>query len=1273
MLLQAVNRSAASPGGIVDLHSTGNLNLGAGTSINVAGKQNAPAGSLSIASGGAASLAGTLNGAAGTSGAGGRFSLDAGTLTGDLTPLALTLTNGGFDNLVEVRVRSGDLNLQSGSSIDSNDIVLSADAGAVNIAGTLVASSGAQRGRIELSGGTGATLASTGQLHADGTGAKGLGGKIQINSSCPACAITLSPGSVISASGMGQMGELVLRAPALTATNDVAINPGAQGIGADVTQAGQVLIDPILVFQTTPGTVNADLDAGVHAASNFLTAAGAPIAARLAGSNVSVQAGVELQDANPADTLSLQSYDLSRFSASGGPGQVIDLSVRTAGSLEINGAISDGFIAEPNTGLLALSNTASGSLSLVAGADLAGANPLSVLSGSNANLTLRTSNQRPDGTPDGIGPSVVRTGTGDINLVAANDVVFEAGTAAYTGGEAPANVSGPVEIDGNTPQLQNFGTNGGSVRLNAGRDVVGSPVGAIANTNNGNYSVSGWQLRQGNADNPAQFGINFAAFDWNLGALAGGDVSIDAGRNVNDLSAATADTRVAGSGDSAVSIDGKDHLYGAGGGLAIRAGGDIGSAQVYIADGAGSLAAGGGLTTTRTVSTNKLPVGSAIALGDSQVSVWARQDLQVDAIYNPTFVPQLLGFTSPDTSGAYFTYGQNSGVSLSSTTGAVTLELSTQNGTMGTLLGTKLVASSGASGLLVSPPNLSIQALQGDINLVSAQADYLYPSSTGQLSLFAGRDIAAIGGFTMSDSAATSFPTAADPGIQQSLSRNTFSGLSPFQGVIHVGDSQPALITAGRDISQLFLSVPKAADVVAGRDLVNLQYAGQNTDPGDTTLIVAGRDLLNTPAQGTFPGIQLGGRGSLDVMTGRDLNLGARNGIITLGNLANPNLATSQGADLNVMVGYGAAGADYSGFLQKIVAPSASYAADLISYVDSITGGSGSTLAQAEAQFAEFSNPQQGAFIDNVFFNELLLSGRAANSGAGIGFKQGYEAIDALFPNSRSGAPGTNPYAGDLTLTSSQIYTFSGGNISLIVPGGKIDVGLANPPVGIAFKSASQLGIVAQGAGDVRIYSQGDVNVNQSRIFTLGGGNILIWSDEGSIDAGNGSKSSLSVPPPIVLIAADGTIQLDFAGSLASGSGIRTIQTGSDVPPGNVDLDAPVGTVNAGDAGIGSAGNINIAAQHVIGVDNINFGGTAAGVPSDLSGLGASLSGVSAVAAGTTSSATSSVEESNQSKEAAPLAETALSWLDVFVTGLGEENCKPDDIECLKRQKAAAP
>jgi len=123
------------------------------------------------------------------------------------------------------------------------------------------------------------------------------------------------------------------------------------------------------------------------------------------------------------------------------------------------------------------------------------------------------------------------------------------------------------------------------------------------------------------------------------------------------------------------------------------------------------------------------------------------------------------------------------------------------------------------------------------------------------------------------------------------------------------------------------------------------------------------------------------------------------------------------------------------------------------------------------------------------------------------------------------------------------------------------------------------------------------------------------------------------------------------------------------VPTGNVDLIAPLGTVNAGDAGIGAAGNINIAAQQVIGLDNINFGGTATGVPAQVSSLGASLSGVSSVSSSASTASTSSVGERREAKEAAPQAENAMSWLDVFVEGFGEEVCKTSDEECMKRNR----
>jgi hypothetical protein len=994
-----------------------------------------------------------------------------------------------------------------------------------------------------------------------------------------------------------------------------------------------------------------------------LTAATPTIAARLTGSGAApaVQAGIELQDANPNDALNLPAIDLSQYSTLG---QVVDVAVRAAGSITIDGTISDGF-ATASSGrggtVTTLTNLPSGSLSFVAGADLSSANPASVLANSPAALTLGST-------------AIVRTGTGDIDLSAAGNVLFQSGltggAAVYTAGLAGA----PAATMGAGKRLGNFATDGGNVTVAAGGAVVGA---AFTNPNwdGGDFSVTGWQPRglvtpttAGQAPGPAQYGVNFDEFDWNLGALGGGDLTVQAGGTVSYLSAATADS----------SPNGNATIDGAGGGLRITAVGDIGTSQFYVADGTGVITTNAGMPAIVPGSTPGSYLGSTFALGNSSISVWARESLQVDGLYNPTYTPAAV--TNPGTPVNFFTYGGNSALSLSSTNGSATLELLADSLDMGVLLGPHLLNNS--FGFLNLPANLSIQALQQDVDVNPGEAAILFPSSTGQLTLFAGRDINAATDsiLAMADSFPSAVWTAAAP--QTSIPAavvDSVGGLAEFQGAIHTGDPNPVLITAARDINDLGLAVPKAADIVAGRDIVNLTFKGQNVSATDTSLITAGRDMVdnNTSAE-----IAVGGPGSLDVFAGRNVNLGVGGGITTVGDLVNANLPSAQGADLTLAVGYGSQGAAYSSFLSYIFAnvpayPNfPTYKGQLIDYVETQTGETGLTFAQAQTAFEGFSQSQQAALIDNIFFNELLLSGRAANSGTGVGFAQGYAAINALYPGSRSATTAAaNPYGGNLDLITSQIYTLSGGNISILVPGGGIDVGLAYTPAGLIQKPASDLGIVAEGAGNVDIYAQQDVNVNASRIFTLGGGNILIWSDEGSIDAGNGSKSSLSVPPPVILINADGSISLDYGASLAAGSGIRTIQTDPTVPPGDVDLDAPVGTVNAGDAGIGASGNINIAAAHVIGALNINFGGSASGVPSDLSGLAASLSGVSSVASSATTSGaeTAAGAASAATKDVAPLAQTALSWLEVFVTGLGEENCKQDDVECLRRQKAAAP
>lgn len=133
-------------------------------------------------------------------------------------------------------------------------------------------------------------------------------------------------------------------------------------------------------------------------------------------------------------------------------------------------------------------------------------------------------------------------------------------------------------------------------------------------------------------------------------------------------------------------------------------------------------------------------------------------------------------------------------------------------------------------------------------------------------------------------------------------------------------------------------------------------------------------------------------------------------------------------------------------------------------------------------------------------------------------------------------------------------------------------------------------------------------------MFALDGGDILLWSSSGDIDAGKGTKTALSIPSPVATHDKDGNTFLEFPPSV-SGSGIRADVRTPGREPGDVYLIAPQGVVNAGDAGIGTAGNLTIAATTVLGADNIKVGGISVGVPTDTGGLGAGLAGVGDIAA----------------------------------------------------------
>ena len=196
----------------------------------------------------------------------------------------------------------------------------------------------------------------------------------------------------------------------------------------------------------------------------------------------------------------------------------------------------------------------------------------------------------------------------------------------------------------------------------------------------------------------------------------------------------------------------------------------------------------------------------------------------------------------------------------------------------------------------------------------------------------------------------------------------------------------------------------------------------------------------------------------------------------------------------------------------------------------------------------------------------------------------------------------------------------------------------------------------SSGRFPANIFVEDDLLVNQSRVFTLDGGRIAIWSSAGDIDAGRGAKSAVSIPGLVTTIDTAGNVITEFPPAV-EGSGIRAAVASPGRAPGDVFLFAPSGAVIAGDAGIGSAGNLTIGATEVVGADNIDVGGVSIGVPaSDVASVAAGLTGVSDSSTSAAKTAQDSAGDSVASGDDAigeALSQSSLSFISVEVLGFG--------------------
>ncbi|MEI2262069.1 filamentous hemagglutinin family protein [Stenotrophomonas indicatrix] len=389
-----------------------------------------------------------------------------------------------------------------------------------------------------------------------------------------------------------------------------------------------------------------------------------------------------------------------------------------------------------------------------------------------------------------------------------------------------------------------------------------------------------------------------------------------------------------------------------------------------------------------------------------------------------------------------------------------------------------------------------------------------------------------------------------------------------------------------------------AVQLRAGRDVINANVTALNTSSTDISGIDAGRDIIRS-------NLTVAGPGNVEVSAGRQLRQEEAGSIVSLGGIVQGD--TRPGASIAVTAGN--QHLDFDALRARYLDPAA--LADPAQSLASQPGkavkiydkelkqwlqqrfGTSSEGSDALAAFDALPKEQQRIFLREVYYAELREGGREYTHAEGPRFGsylRGREAIATLMPDKDANGATINR-AGDIVMYGgSGVRTEAGGNIELMAPGGQIVVGVQGvvPP--------ASAGLVTQGQGDIRLFSQDSVLLGLSRVMTTFGGDIVAWSEQGDINAGRGSQTTLLYTPPRRVYDTWGNVILSPQAP-ASGAGIATLNPIAEVAPGDVDLIAPLGTIDAGEAGIRVSGNINLAALQVLNAANIQVQGDSKGLP----------------------------------------------------------------------------
>lgn len=1218
---------------------------------------------------------------------------------------------------VDVRVREGDVVLNT--QLRSHNVHLTADGGKLELGASAdVIADAEQGGLVQLQSKGDLTLRHGAQVSARSTRDGANGGDVLLSSTDGR--VKLGDATVVADSvGDARDGRIVVRAG--REGGDIRVDRLADDGQAETQlklQAGQVELVGVKVYENAART---SLVAGAETAtawglSTLLSEADAYASDTnrvamlnrlgLSPSQVALKAEAEIRS---ADKFTL-SGDLN-FER--GIGKLpMNLTVRAGGDLSVTGNVSAGF---GSVGKVAASATAPSSVSagdassfrLVAGADASSAHLLAVKDDSS------------QGHFELAGDKHIRTTAGSIEVAASGDVRLLSTSAStplssaiYVAGRQAALASGETFSTNYT--WAQYTERGGRLSVSAGGDVLSlnaSKTAAQALT----QLTPNYFFHAGATASQVAWWTAFDSFRQGLGSFGGGNVRVEAGRDVRDMPVVSlTNARQVKLDDGSLAL-----RESGGGDVAVIAGRDIAGGQFVVARGQGQLVAGrdvgrgAGATTTdgSYTSTQVLPSAPFLGVMDGLWSVKADQDLEISHVFNPTLLNNALNPATGTSArlttqqaGHYLSYAADAGVSLFSLRGDVSLAPNSQSfrqltRALSAASGSLSVATGDLNNLgqlaTVLPSVIRLVSLNGDVEIngggvayqtkqnnqlqttrTTSNVLFVTPSDEADFRVHAARDFSLKNELQLLDrqqilplmAASPASPVSASGlaglvGAMSSTSArvsNAYNELvrgsdsklanDPIQDLGQAGNARAVTITAGRDlrfdqvnlgVKQVYanMRVNRPAELIAGRDIVNPIFMGQNFSEGDVTRLVAGRDIVG--GDNGSGAIVISGPGQLRVEAGRDVLLQQSSGIAAIGNSVNQALP-DQGAKITVAAGmarevdlpqatqrYGSDAAFRAELRAAVVASQLPPPAGRASWADA-------SDAEVEAVFATLTDAHQVAalqrYLDARFVALYLpeLAGRDAAYYRSDAFQRRkheamWQAAQAL-TSEAAGIAGSDNAAeeasrkarrealyeqaaqvidlaglgesfergGLVNLADARVHNLApgGGNAFSLIDNslGGIDVIAADGVLaGLPSKDGQAHGFVNFAGGSFRSLSRGDFLAGDQKVIVAGRGNLYIYSTDGDIDSGKGSNNVVSqVVPRRVFNPRTGQVETKGQPPL-NGSGFQSILVPADVARvAKLGLYAPRGEIRALDAYIISSNGPDMGSPVIKGADNIS-------------------------------------------------------------------------------------